>query len=117
MREPLRSIASGVLSFAPLLLATTAFAESTAPAGLHVSASLIAETKNIVPGQPLHLALRQHIQAGWHTYWSNPGESGLPTMIDWSLPIGFSAEPISWPIPERFTAGPVVGYGDRKSVV
>jgi thiol:disulfide interchange protein len=117
VREPLRSIASGVLSFAPLLLATTAFAESGAPAGPHVSASLIAETKNIVPGQPLHLALRQHIQDGWHTYWSNPGESGLPTMIDWSLPIGFSAEPISWPIPERFTAGPVVGYGYKHDVI
>ncbi len=26
------------------------------------------------PGRPLHLALRQQIEAGWHTYWLNPGE-------------------------------------------
>ena len=65
------------------------------------------------PGQPLHLALRQQIQPGWHTYWSNPGDSGLPTTIDWSLPQDFRAGPIVWPTPERFVVGPVVGYGYR----
>ncbi len=54
---------------------------------------------------------------GWHTYWSNPGESGLPTTIDWSLPREFRAGPILWPTPERFTAGPVVGYGYQDEVL
>ena len=100
-----------------MLSATTASAQDTAPIGLHVAASLIAETRNVVAGQPLHIALRQHIQPGWHTYWSNPGESGLPTTIDWTLPRGFRAQPISWPVPERFTAGPVVGYGYRHDAI
>jgi thiol:disulfide interchange protein/DsbC/DsbD-like thiol-disulfide interchange protein len=85
--------------------------------GQHVTASLIGETRNIVPGRQLHLALRQQIQPGWHTYWSNPGESGLPTTIDWSLPQEFHAGPILWPTPERFTAGPVVGYGYKDEVL
>jgi DsbC/DsbD-like thiol-disulfide interchange protein len=80
----------------------------------HVTATLIGETRNIVPGRQLHLALRQQIQPGWHTYWSNPGESGLPTTIDWSLPQDFRVGPILWPTPERFTAGPVVGYGYKR---
>src|SRR5277367_2635942 len=100
-----------------MLSATTASAQDTAPISSHVAASLIAETRNVVAGQPLHVALRQQIQPGWHTYWSNPGESGLPTMIDWTLPRGFRAEPISWPVPERFTAGPVVSYGYRHDVI
>jgi thiol:disulfide interchange protein len=100
-----------------MLSAATASAQNAAPIGPHVTASLIAETRNVVAGQPLHVALRQQIQPGWHTYWSNPGESGLSTMIDWTLPRGFKAQPISWPLPERFTAGPVVGYGYRHDVV
>ena len=44
----------------------------------HVTASLVAETRTIVPGQPFRLALRQQIQPGWHTYWLNPGDSRSP---------------------------------------
>jgi thiol:disulfide interchange protein len=83
----------------------------------HVAAGLIAETRNVVPGRPLQVALRQKIESGWHTYWSNPGESGLPTTIDWSLPSDFRAGPIVWPTPERFTVGPVVGYGYKGEVL
>src|SRR5271154_3042984 len=83
----------------------------------HVAANLIAEAHNVVPGTPLQVALRQKIESGWHTYWSNPGESGLPTTIDWSLPHGFRAGPIVWPTPERFTVGPVVGYGYEDEVI
>ena len=100
-----------------MLSATTASAQNAAPISPHVAASLIAETWNVVAGQPLHVALRQQIQSGWHTYWSNPGEFGLPTTIDWTLPRDFRAQPISWPLPERFTAGPVVGYGYKHDVV
>jgi len=83
----------------------------------HVKASLIAQTQNIVAGQPLRLALRQQIEPGWHTYWSNPGESGLPTTIDWRLPQGFKEGAVRWPTPERFRYGPVVGYGYRDEVL
>jgi thiol:disulfide interchange protein DsbD len=80
-------------------------------------ASLVSETQNIVTGRPLRVALRQQIEPGWHTYWSNPGESGLPTAIDWRLPQGFKAGPIVWPVPERFNFGPVIGYGYEHEVL
>jgi thiol:disulfide interchange protein DsbD len=94
-----------------LAAATIAVAQVSAAEVPHVTASLIGETRNVVARRPLHLALRQQIQQGWHTYWSNPGESGLPTTIDWALPQNFKAGPIIWPTPERFVVGPVVGYG------
>src|SRR5271154_7629986 len=83
----------------------------------HVAVSLVAETRSIVPGQPFHLALRQQIEPGWHTYWSNPGDSGLPTTIDWTLPQNFKAGSIVWPIPERFMIVQVVDYGYRDEVL
>src|SRR5271154_2919465 len=116
-RRAHRLIAGLVLSAAWALASAGAVAQGNPSGDRHVTASLVSETRNAVPGRPLHLALRQQIQPGWHTYWSNPGESGLPTTTDWSLPRGFRAEPISWPVPERFTAGPVVGYGYKHDVV
>jgi thiol:disulfide interchange protein DsbD len=110
-------------AFAGLALAFAAMGTSGAGAqagseqGHHVKASLVAETRSIVAGQPVRLALRQQIEPGWHTYWSNPGESGLPTTIDWRLPQGFRAGAISWPAPERFSFGPVVSYGYEREVL
>jgi thiol:disulfide interchange protein DsbD len=63
------------------------------------------------------LALRQQIEPGWHTYWSNPGDSGLPTTIEWTLPQDFRAGPIAWPIPKRIAYGPVVDYGYENEVL
>jgi thiol:disulfide interchange protein len=97
--------------------ATISHAQVSPAVVSHVAASLIAEVRNVIPGRPLQVALRQKIESGWHTYWSNPGESGLPTTIDWSLPHGFSAGPIVWPTPVRFTVGPVVGYGYENEVI
>jgi thiol:disulfide interchange protein DsbD len=103
------------------ILAVAAAITAIARPGLaqvpHVKASLVADARSIVPGEPLHLGLRQQIEPGWHTYWSNPGDSGLPTTIDWTLPPDFKAGPIVWPTPERFALGPVVDYGYRNEVV
>jgi thiol:disulfide interchange protein DsbD len=80
-------------------------AEERPAQGRHVAVSLIAETRSIVPGRSFHVALRQQIEPGWHTYWLNPGDSGLPTTIEWSLPQDFKAGPILWPLPERIAYG------------
>jgi thiol:disulfide interchange protein/DsbC/DsbD-like thiol-disulfide interchange protein len=96
---------------------TTACAQTSPAEGHHVAASLIAETGSIVPGRPFQVALRQLIQRGWHTYWSNPGDSGLPTTIEWTLPQGFKAGPIVWPTPKRIAYGPVVDYGYENEVL
>ena len=94
-----------------------AHAQERPAQGRHVSISLVAETRSIVPGRSFHLALRQQIEAGWHTYWVNPGDAGLPTTIDWSLPPNFKAGPILWPQPKRIVYGPVVDYGYENEVL
>jgi DsbC/DsbD-like thiol-disulfide interchange protein len=106
-------LASGVLSAGSV----ATLSQSPVVTANHVAISLVGETANVVPGRPFQVALRQDIQPGWHTYWSNPGDSGLPTTIDWSLPKGFVAAPILWPTPERFKTGPVVSYGYEGEVL
>src|SRR4029453_16493025 len=54
---------------------------------------------------------------GWHTYWINPGDSGEPAQIEWSLPTGFTAGAIAWPYPERIPVGPAMSFGYSREVV
>lgn len=90
--------------------------DNTVGAG-HVAATLVAKSRNATPGSPLVVGLQLKIEPGWHTYWINPGDSGLPTTIDWTLPPGLKANPIVWPTPVRFNYGPVVGYGYKNEVL
>jgi thiol:disulfide interchange protein/DsbC/DsbD-like thiol-disulfide interchange protein len=77
----------------------------------HVTAELIPETTAVQAGHPFDVALHLHADAGWHTYWVNPGDAGLATMIKWTLPPGFTAGPIQWPTPEKHAMGGLMTYG------
>lgn len=74
-------------------------------------ASLVAETPEVAPGQAFEVALRLTLPSGWHTYWRYSGDAGAPTAVAWTLPDGFSAGPLAWPVPTRYVSGPVVSYG------
>jgi thiol:disulfide interchange protein DsbD len=76
-----------------------------------VEIELLAEQAAIRPGDKITVALRQIITPGWHTYWTNPGDSGEPTRIDWTLPPGASAGPIQWPLPHAIPVGPLMNFG------
>ena len=56
-------------------------------------------------------------QSGWHSYWRNPGDSGLPTQLQWTLPVGVMAGDIQWPSPQRLPLGPLVNYGYEGTVL
>ncbi len=77
----------------------------------NVRAQLISEVTAIRSGAPFWLALHLDIRDGWHTYWRNPGDSGLATTIEWSLPQGFTVGDIHWPYPEHIPVGPLMNYG------
>ena len=107
-----RILAAGmVLALAPA--ATMAASVKTA----HVEAELVAAKTAIVPGEPSTIALRLAIEKGWHTYWRNPGDSGLPTTLTWKLPAGIEAGPIEWPAPRVLPVGPLVNYGYEGDVL
>ncbi|MGB7183538.1 MAG: protein-disulfide reductase DsbD domain-containing protein, partial [Burkholderiaceae bacterium] len=67
-----------------------------------VEVELIASVDAVAPGQAFKLGLRLKHEPQWHTYWVNPGDSGLPTQFKLSLPSGFSAGDVAWPRPSRF---------------
>jgi thiol:disulfide interchange protein DsbD len=82
-----------------------------------VQIELLAEKTAVSPGDRVTIALKQTIKPGWHTYWTNPGDSGEPTHIGWDLPVGASAGPIQWPLPDAIEVGPLMNYGYSDEVV
>lgn len=76
-----------------------------------VAAELIAETRSFAPGQPFTVALRLTLDAPWHAYWTNPGDSGLAPSIEWKLPAGFTAGELQFPYPRAIATPPFMTYG------
>ena len=82
----------------------------------HVTAQMIADRSVVAPGDRLSILLQLKVRPGWHTYWRNPGDSGLATQINWHLPPGAVAQPIQWPVPQLIRAGSAVNYGFEDGV-
>ena len=59
----------------------------------------------------ISLGVLINLQDDWHIYWRNPGDSGLPTDIELSLPNGITASEIKFPIPKIFASEEIVNYG------
>jgi thiol:disulfide interchange protein len=103
-----RWIASALLAAS----AVSAHAQSAVVKTDEVRAELVAHApEGVSAGKPVWLGLVIEHAPHWHTYWKNPGDSGLPTTLTWQLPAGVGAGEIAWPTPKRLPVGPLVNYG------
>lgn len=80
-------------------------------------AELVLERAGVTPGGTVQAGLRLKHKPRWHSYWRNPGDSGLPTEITWNLPAGWKAGEIAWPVPKRLPVGDLVNYGYEGEVL
>jgi DsbC/DsbD-like thiol-disulfide interchange protein/cytochrome c biogenesis protein CcdA len=98
-------------SLAALLVVCLSGAASAEPVrNAEVEAELIAEASALAPGENW-VGLRLRPEPGWHVYWRNPGDSGIPSRLDWQLPNGISAGEIQWPYPHPESLGELTNYG------
>ncbi|PKM21651.1 MAG: thiol:disulfide interchange protein, partial [Gammaproteobacteria bacterium HGW-Gammaproteobacteria-14] len=84
----------------------------------YLNSQLISQSTTAVPGGLLMLGLWLEHDAGWHTYWQNPGDSGLPTRM--TVEIGGEEQQADflWPLPERFPLdAQLVNFGYKGRVV
>jgi len=82
----------------------------------HATVTLLSEQVKAEPDQTLWLALRFELIPHWHIYWRNPGASGSAPLIRWTLPAGWEAGEVQWPVPKRIRVGPLTNYGYEDSV-
>lgn len=95
-----------------LLLGTSAVSHALPVRTEHAEVELVAENLSFKAGNHDNwVALRLRPDPGWHVYWRNPGDSGIPTSLKWRLPQGVEAGPIHWPYPHRESLGELTNYG------
>ncbi|MEM7054932.1 MAG: protein-disulfide reductase DsbD domain-containing protein, partial [Pseudomonadota bacterium] len=99
-------------------ITSTAVAVSSGPVERdHIVVNLVSEVGSAQPGQSFRVGLWMQHAPNWHTYWQNPGDSGLQTRFNWRLPDGLTAGPIQWPYPERIPIEPLVNYGYSNEIL
>ncbi|EGJ12014.1 cytochrome c biogenesis protein transmembrane subunit, partial [Rubrivivax benzoatilyticus JA2 = ATCC BAA-35] len=107
--RPLLTLAAFVLALAAPPVSAAPGAVVTTP---QVRAELVVHApEGLGAGRPMALGLLLRHQPGWHSYWKNPGDSGLPTTFAWTLPEGAAAGDIRWPTPQRLPVGPLMNFG------
>jgi DsbC/DsbD-like thiol-disulfide interchange protein len=57
------------------------------------------------------------LDAGFKTYWRNPGEAGLPPAFDWAKSANVKAAEVLWPAPSRSEDAGGVSYGYHGQVL
>ncbi len=85
-----------------------------------VHARLISETGALIPGGSAVIGLTFDIAPGWHLYWHNPGDSGLPISWEFDGPDTLRIGEALWPAPDRsISAGDILDYtySDRVTIL
>lgn len=78
---------------------------------------LVGEASSLKPGSRAWLGLILTHEPHWHTYWINPGDSGLPTRLNWQVPNGFKVGDPEWPAPTRIAYGDLFNFGYENAVL
>jgi len=96
-----------------LLFAAAALAEEPAAPVTIEAARAYGED-----GLQLRFGALFKIQDGWHIYWRNPGEAGLPTELRLSGAGREGGGELQWPVPVTFSQqGRCTGYGYSQEVL
>ena len=100
-----------LLLLASLLIPTGLNAAAVEAKAPHATLRLATAVDHFEPGKPFLASLQFRIAPEWHIYWENPGDSGIPATLAWSLPKGWQAGAIQWPVPRRIPVDTLVNYG------
>ena len=81
-----------------LLTLNLAYPASNAPM---VKTQILPLSSEVTAGARVEIAILFTMEDQWHTYWKNPGDAGLSTSFEWSVPEGFTLIQRQEPVPSR----------------
>jgi len=108
------------LIFAMLLLLAAglpAWAATSSADVDHVRVELLVFAQGLNRGDATDAGVYFKLEPGWHIYWKNPGDAGLPPHVLWTLPGGITAGPMEFPAPKRLPLGPLMDFGYEDEVL
>ncbi len=83
-----------------------------------INTQLVYDTSLLESDRIIRVGILYELNPHWHIYWKNSGDSGLPTKIEFTLPEGFKAGELNWPLPKAFTRdGDILDYGYEDEVL
>ncbi|MEM9234210.1 MAG: protein-disulfide reductase DsbD domain-containing protein, partial [Pseudomonadota bacterium] len=88
--------------------------------GGRATVELIAERRAVQPGELFFAAFDMQLDEGWHVYWRNPGDAGLPPSVEtWEGNGGEMAGEFAWPLPHELPVvpGQIMDYGYDERLV
>lgn len=89
---------------AAIALAASSGAAAGADPARYMDAKLMVESAAPKPGSTVLVGFSFTPRAGWHGYWSNPGDSGIAPTVRWTAPDGVSFGPLLHPAPTLISA-------------
>src|SRR5512134_1383512 len=95
-----------LLALAAMLAPGVALAQGAT----HIEPRLVAESAAPASGRTVTLALVMRPEPGWHGYWKNPGDAGVETSIEWTLPGGATIGPLLYPVPHTLIVSGLMNY-------
>jgi DsbC/DsbD-like thiol-disulfide interchange protein len=122
---PARSADAAANGFAPgynpismKTLILTLLLSSIASANDLVTTQMMADVAAVAPGKAFTVGVRFKIAPEYHIYWINPGDTGIPTKLTFTLPPGFTAGDVQFPVPRKFVMpGNITAYGYEDEVM
>ena len=105
------------LLFAALILAVSPSARALPVDAGQAQVEILSAQDVAVPGETVQMALKMVLDPGWHIYWINAGDSGLPPMLTLLDAHGASAGELSFPPPHEQPLEGLMNYGYEGTVV
>lgn len=112
-----------------LMVAALAVFALAGPAGAQLvkgerraAVELISERAGVLPGETVFIGMKVTMNPGWHIYWRNAGDAGLPPELIVSEGSSIPADALGdflWPLPHLIpvVAGEIMDYGYDDVVV
>ena len=94
-----------------------ALAEEIIPPSPIAKTELLVDAPILKSGDTFWAAVKFTLPKGWHIYWHNPGDSGIPTTFQWTTRESVSAGEIQWPTPQRIEISGLMNYGYSDEVI
>ena len=109
-----KGLAALLLVTATLTGAASAQATAESP---HAKVTVVFERSAATPDDSFLGALKLDLAEGWHVYWRNPGDSGLPPGATWTETPGISFGEFRYPVPHAIPLATLMNYGYENQVV
>lgn len=100
-----------LLAMTAILLTPQAFAANDIPPSPIVKTALIVHAPETQRSNQGWAGVQFEVPRGWHIYYKDPGDAGIPTTLTWSLPKGWTTGDIVWPRPSQFEMSGIKSIG------